>query len=154
MSRKNLFQTSLFVLLGVICFYVYRDHFKGQVIQISHRSISQRGARFRRLTDSETEAVVFLLNQPLKLKSVKVFPVKDLVQAGQPVWELVSDSSSAPVQDFGYGMGIRGMHTVISGAAPGTLERGVTYRVQIVAGHDKVQHDFTTVAEPAPATGR
>jgi hypothetical protein len=152
MTKKNLLQIAFVVLLGGICLYLYRDRFGAPPIQISHRSLGQRGAQFRQLKDSATEAVVFLLNRPVILTSVKVFPVKDLASNTQPIWEMVADTHPFPVQDFAYGLDIPGMHPAVPGAVPGPLEPGVPYRVLITAGHDKAQHDFTPVPPPPSNT--
>jgi len=148
MTKKNLFQIALVVVLGGFCLYVYRDRFGAPPIQISHRSLGQRGARFRHVNDSATEAVVFLLSRPVALTSVKVVPIKDLTANTQPIWEMVASTHPQPVQDFAYGLSIPGMHPVVQGAVPGSLEPGVQYRVLITAGHDKAQHDFTPVPPP------
>lgn len=152
MTKKTLFQIALVVVLGGFCLYLYRDRFGTPPIQISHRSLGQRGAQFRQMKDSATEAVVFLLDRPVKLTSVKVVPVKDLAPNTPPIWEMVADTHPLPVQDFAYGLNIPGMHPAVPGAAPGPLEPGVQYRVLITAGHDKAQHDFTPVPPPPSNT--
>jgi hypothetical protein len=151
-TKKNVFQITLVVVLGGFCLYLYKDRFGAPPIQISHRSLGQRGAQFRQLKDSATEAVVFLLDRPVKLTSVKVVPVKDLAASTQPIWEMVADSHPLPVQDFAYGLNIPGMHPAVPGAVAGPLEPGVQYRVLITAGHDKAQHDFTPVPPPPSNT--
>jgi hypothetical protein len=150
MTKKNLFQIALVVVLGGFCLYVYRDRFGAPPIQISHRSLGQRGARFRQMKDSATEAVVFLLNRPVALTSVKVYPVatNESINNAQPIWEMVAGTHPQPVQDFAYGLSIPGMHPPVQGAVAGSLEPGVQYRVLIIAGHDKAQHDFTPVPPP------
>jgi len=153
MTKKTVFQIALVVVLGGFCLYLYRDRFGAPPIQISHRSLGQRGAQFRRLKDSATEAVVFLLDRPVKLTSVKVVAIKDQTPNPQPIWEMVADTHPLPVQDFAYGLTIPGMHPAVPGAVPGPLEPGVEYRVLITAGHDKAQHDFTPVPPP-PANTR
>jgi hypothetical protein len=151
MTKKNLLQIALVVVLGGFCLYVYRDRFGAPPIQISHRSLGQRGARFRHVKDSATEAVVFLLNQPVMLTSVKVYPLGDGTSNAPPVWEMVAGTHPQPVQDFAYGLGIPGMHSAVQGAVPGSLEPGVKYRVLITAGHKKAEHDFTPVPPPTNA---
>jgi len=59
-----------------------------------------------------------------------------------PVWHLVSDSNSVPVNLFAYGQRIRGMKPAVPGERPQTLEPDVTYRLSITAGKIQGQHDF------------
>ena len=59
-----------------------------------------------------------------------------------PLWHLVSDSGSAPVREFVYGQGIRGMKPALKGEGPQPLETNVVYRLFVAAGNIKGTHDF------------
>ena len=144
MTRKNIFLSALFVLLAGLCFYVYKDRFLPTPIQIGHRSIAPRGGFARRTQGDPANMVGFLLNRELRLSSVKVFAVSDIETNKNPhaTWELVSETNSAPVKNFFYGQGIRGMHPLVKGMKAQPLQPGVNYRLLIKAGSHEAEHDF------------
>ena len=151
MTGKNILLTAIVLLLGCLCIYLYRDRFTAPPIQIGHRFVEPRGAMLRRAGDAKTDTVIFLLNRELRLSSVKVLLVSDLetVKKPQPVWELISDSNSAPVKSFTYGFNIQGMHPAVKGAKAGPLQPGAKYRLYIKTGSRKAEHEFI----PLPRTG-
>ncbi len=59
-----------------------------------------------------------------------------------PVWHLVSDSNSVPVNIFSYGQRIRGMKPAVAGARAQPLGTNVAYRLFVTAGKINGQHDF------------
>ena len=68
-----------------------------------------------------------------------------------PVWHLVSDSNSVPVNLFTYGQRIRGMKPAVVGERPLPLEPDVPYRLFVTAGKIQGQHDFELGGSlPAP----
>jgi hypothetical protein len=146
MTRTNALLIALALFLGGLVLYANKDWFTRPPIQISHRFDAFEG-RFAQ--SSGTVPLLFEFNRPLKLTSVKVFALDALQtnKSPQPIWQLVSDSSSAPTRGFLYGTVIPGMRT--KNQAPGTdsLGLGVQYRLQIEAGSLKAQHDF--ILEPA-----
>jgi hypothetical protein len=147
MTKKNIFLLFLVVLLGGVVLYLNRDRFAAEPIQIGHRSARTRGAVGRRPADAAAPSIIFLLNQPLRLTSIKVVPVAELTNAlPHPVWNLVSDSNSIPVKDFVYGRNIRGMRPAVKGTAAEPLRPGVNYRLLIESGSKKAAHDF--IPEP------
>jgi hypothetical protein len=78
------------------------------------------------------------------LKELKVVPVAALATNANamPVWHLVSDSNSVPVDEFSYGFDIHGMRPALAGVRPEALETNVTYRLFITAGRARGEHDF------------
>ena len=144
MTRRNILLIVVFLLLGSLCAYVYRDRFRSAPIQIGHRSMEPRGAMIRRAKNSNTDVVLFLLNRELKLTSIQVIPVSNIEtnKHPQPIWELVSDSNSVPVKEFFYGNNIRGMRPAVKGAVAGSLEPDVKYRLYLSAGSHKAEHEF------------
>ena len=62
-----------------------------------------------------------------------------------PIWELTSESNSAPIKEFLYGARIRGMHPAVKGEKPDPLQPGIKYRLLIEAGSQKAEHDFVPV---------
>ncbi|SPE59478.1 conserved exported hypothetical protein [Verrucomicrobia bacterium] len=151
MTRKQWILLAFAVLLGGASFYLNRDWFATNDIQIIHRSRSGRTGLFRRsggADDSAAAPVFFLFNRRLKLKDLKVVAERDSDTNKYPhaLWHLVSESNSAPVKEFAYGMHIPGMHPEVKGAAADALEPGITYRLLIEAGSLKAEHDFVPAA--------
>jgi hypothetical protein len=148
MTRKQWLLIALAVLLGGISFYLNKDWFAKDDIQIYSRSRPARGAflrRAKRSDDSAVNPVSFWFDRKLKLTSLKVIPVEEIKtnKYPQPIWSLVSDSNSAPIKEFVYGAAIRGLRPEVKGATPDPLEPDVTYRLLIEAGSHKAAHDFT-----------
>jgi hypothetical protein len=150
MTTKNLMLLALIVLLGSISLYLNRDWFAPDNIHIMHRSRPARGAFRRPRSDNPLiDPISFWFDRKLRLTSLKVVPLAD-VQTNkypQPLWYLISDSNSAPIKQFTYGMRIPGMHPALKGTVADLLEPGVKYRVSVEAGKQKANHDF--MAEPS-----
>ena len=101
-----------------------------------------------RRADATVWPVFFALNDDFKLTSVKVIPLEgDTFNPNAlAVWDLVSDSNSAPIRAFRYGQPIKGMKPAIKDMRAGELEPGVTYRLLVEAGSVKASADFSTKA--------
>jgi len=143
MTKKNFLIVALALGLVGLSIYFNKDSFATDTIQVSHRSISPRGAA----TKAPANPVVFLINKKLKLTAVKVVIVSDAATNKYPhaIWNLVSDSNSIPVKEFFYGNAIRGMRLAMKGVGPEPLQPGLNYRLLIEAGSDKLEHDFVPV---------
>jgi hypothetical protein len=151
MTLKNWMWLGLTVVLGGFSLYLNRDWFARDNIQLMHRSRPARGAFRRPKADNPLiDPISFWFDRKVRLTSLEVIAVSDLEtnKSPQPIWHLVSDSNSAPVKQFTYGVGIPGMHPTMKGVEADPLEPGVTYRLLVEAGKQKVQHDFT----PEPRT--
>ena len=94
--------------------------------------------------DTDLPYVLFGLEGRFKLTEIKVVPLASFQTNSDtpPVWHLVSDSNSPPVQQFTYGQRIRGMKPAFVGAEPEDLETNIMYRLLLSAGKFKGQHDF------------
>jgi hypothetical protein len=88
----------------------------------------------------------FTLNDDFRLTSLKVIPLEDdkFNPQGRPVWNLVSDSNSAPVRAFLYGQHIKGMKPALAEVQPDPLEPGTDYRMVLSAGNLSGYTDFHT----------
>ena len=117
MTKKSIVLIALVVLLGGLSLYVNRDRFRSVPIQISTRPFPPRGRPAGRNPRFPANTVIFLLNRDLRLTSVRVVAVSETNQPPHTLWELVSDSRSAPVRDFIYGRNIRGMKPAVKGVA-------------------------------------
>lgn len=149
MTMKNWTLLTVAVMLGGLSLYLNKDWFARDNIQIMHRSRPARGAFRRPRSDNPLiDPISFWFDRKVKLTSLKVVPVSAIEtnKYPQPIWSLISDSNSVPIKEFSYGMGIRGMHLAFKGTTADPLEPGVAYRLFVVAGKQKLQHDF--VPEP------
>jgi hypothetical protein len=149
MTTKNWMLLGLTVVLGGFSLYLNRDWFGRDNIQLMHRSRPARGAFRRPKSDNPLiDPISFWFDRKVRLTSLKVIPVWDIEtnKFPQPIWNLVSDSNSAPLKEFTYGMRIPGMRPAMKGTLPDPLEPGVPYRLMVEAGKEKVQHDF--IPEP------
>lgn len=149
MTTKVWMLIALAVALGAFSLYLNKDWFAKDHIQIYDRSRPTRGV-FRRGApdDSATDPIVFGFDRNLKLTSVEVVPVSELLtnKHPEPIWHLVSDSNSLPIKAFTYGMRIRGMRPAVAGVRPQPLEPDIKYRLLIQAGSFKGEHDFIPAA--------
>jgi len=152
MTKKNWTLLLLALVLGGLSLYLNKDWFRHGNIQIYHRSRPARVAFFRknRADDSAIDPLVFGFSRELKLTSLKVFAVSALEtnKLAVPLWNLTTDSNSVPIQDFTYGMPIRGMRPALKGALPEPLQPNVKYRLCVEALSFKGEHDFV----PNPRT--
>ena len=150
MTTKQWTLIILAVVLGGFSLYLNKDWFADDNIQIQCRSRPARMGFFRRskrAADTATDPVFFAFDRKLKLTSLKVIPVREIEtnKYPHPIWDLISNSNSAPVAEWSYAVPIQGMHPAIKGATPDQLEPGVTYRLIIEAGKLEAHHDFTPV---------
>ena len=146
MTSKNWALLTMAVLLGGLSLYLNKDWFAGDHIQLMHRSRPARGAFRRPKADNPLiDPISFWFDRKVRLTSLKVVPVFDIETNKYPqaIWYLVSDSNSVPLKEFTYGMRIPGMRPAFKGSSPDPLEPGVAYRLFVVAGKQKVTHDFT-----------
>jgi hypothetical protein len=152
MTRKTWMLIALVVVLGGTSLYLNQDWFAKDVIQITHRSRPARATFFRRQrpSDSQVNPLVFGFDRKLKLTSIAVVPLSDILtnKYPHPIWHLVSTSNSVPTKTFYYGERIKGMQPEVKGATADPLEPGVQYRLLVEAGSFKAQHDFA----PDPIT--
>lgn len=140
MGKKNIWLAGLLlVLLGVyVCFFT--DWFTPRTIKIGDTARPLRRWHAR----NGLPYVLFILEGRFRLTEIKVVPLADYEKNSTtaPVWQLVSDSGSAPVREFVYGQGIRGMKPAFKGEAAQPLETNVVYRLFVAAGKIKGSHDF------------
>ena len=151
MRTKNIFQIALVLMLVGFFFYLNRDWFIPEKVQIFHRA--GPALRFHQPGQQDNKFVIpifFEFNHKLKLTSVKVVPASDLDtnQFLLPIWELTTISGPVATKGFEYGADVPGMKPVRPDSVPGLLEPGKRYRLVIQAGSLKADHDC--IAE-APA---
>jgi hypothetical protein len=145
MTTKQWMLILLAIALGAFSLYLNRDSFAKESIQVYHRCRPARFVMGGSSADADAQSIMFGFDRWLKLTSLKMVPLDQFKtnQYAHALWELVSDSNSAPVKDFTYGAHIRGMRPPIEGLTPEPLEPGVPYRLLVQAGREKITHDFT-----------
>ena len=139
--KKNWLLTAVAVVLAVVYVVYFTDWFKPKTIQIFHTSRLLHSRKHH----GETEPMlIFGMNLPLRLTEIKVVPLAayQTNQATLPLWHLISDSNSVPVKAFSYGQPIRGLKPEVAGVHAQPLTNDVTYRLIVVAGQFKGEHDF------------
>ena len=87
----------------------------------------------------------FRLSGRYRLKSIKVVNTTEYTtnKYVMPMWHMVSDSNSAPVNTIVYGAPrIPGMHSAVPRAKPQPLEAGVQYTLLVETAKLKAQTNF------------
>jgi hypothetical protein len=145
-KRKWILICAALLLAGIyICYFT--DWFKPKIIQISH---TERFSPSRTPSQSRPPMILFGFGgRRYRISEIKVVPLADgqVNPAAVPVWHLIADSRSAPVEFFTYGQNLPGMKPAVAGAHAEPLETNVTYRLFLQAGGDKGQCDFQTAAQ-------
>jgi len=135
----------MLIVMGLYA-YVYRDSLRPKEIEISHRICIGPPMRGQLRTNQSINVmqVAFGLDQKYRLTELKVIPVAALEtnKNPPPLWHLISHSNSIPIKAFAYGDKIRGLRPLVKNLRPLPLESNVTYRLLVVAGRQKGQHDF------------
>jgi hypothetical protein len=150
MTKKNCLLLSVVAVLAVVYVAYFTSWFKPENILISHTSRNLRSGLWPAGT---MPPLTFVLRRPFEFTEIKVVPLAGWQTNDQvlPLWHLVSDSNSVPVQLFSYGSGIRGMRAAVAGTRAQPLETNVTYRLFITAGKLKGRHDFEIGGRPPEA---
>jgi hypothetical protein len=146
MTKKDIWLSAILVALVAVYICFFTNLFKPKVIKIldTQRQIH----RFR--NKRELPYILFILESGrTKLTEIKVVPLASYQSNHDtaPVWHLVSDSNSIPVQQFAYGERIRGMRQAIKGADAEDLETNVVYHLILSAGNANGAHDFEIKGE-------
>ena len=149
MSRKEWILITLVVVLVGLYAVFFTGWFRPKVMRIEHsaRSLREAWSGSRRVDPTGKQAlgnVTFALHRNYKITSVKLVPLADYQtnKYAHALWELTAKSGSQPVDGFAYGMTIPGMSAVSQVLEPEPLEPGVEYRLIVVAGSVRGEHDF------------
>ena len=142
MTKKNIFLLSVVVVLTGLYVVYFTDWFRPKFIRIEHsvRSLPAPGSRARSINN-----VTFSLHKDYRLTSLKVVPAAEFQTNAyvRPLWNLVSEKGSSPVNGFAYGFPVPGMTPAVANADPDPLQPGVEYRLLLEARSTKGEHDFT-----------
>jgi hypothetical protein len=144
MTKKDIWLSAILLTLVVVYACFFTNWFTPKTIKIfdTSRHMIRRARRNR--GDADLPYVLFGMEGRFRLTEVRVVPLDNYKTNTDtpPVWHLVSDSNSVPVQQFVYGQRIWGMKPAFAGAEPEDLQTNVTYRLIVSAGKIKGQHDF------------
>ncbi len=140
--KKNYFLVIVAIVLAAVYAIYFTDWFQPKTIQIFHtyRNLHPRNP----VRDGTLPALHFGMGRALKLTEIKVVPLAEY-QTNQntlPLWHLVSDSNSVPIESFFYGQFIRGLKPEVPGSRSKSLTNDVVYRLIVIAGKAKGEHDF------------
>lgn len=99
--------------------------------------------------------VVFALDGEYRLTTVRVIEDEPSAPGRKPliVWNLVSETNSAPTKALLYGKIPRGMRLKDERDKPAKLKPGVTYRLELTAGRYQGQVKFQAKETEPPAEG-
>ena len=144
MTKKNLWL--VLVAVGLVAVYAiwFAGWFQSPAVKIFHTNRNLRPNLRRGPVSGALPNLIFGVNRPVRFTDVKVVPLAafETNRSVLPVWHLISDSNSVPVKTFFYGQPIGGMRPAIKGVRPEPLETNVTYRLFVIAGKIKGEHDF------------
>jgi hypothetical protein len=87
------------------------------------------------LPGTSNETMVFCLDQPYPLRSVKVVP-SDEARTNKyvhPLWHVVAQAATQPIKSFRYGAALPGMQADAAAEQPEPLDADTTYSLQIEA---------------------
>jgi hypothetical protein len=143
-NKKQTWLIAALIVVAAVYVCFFTNWFKPKTIKIFDTSRHMIARARRNHGNEDLPYVLFGMEGRFKLTEIKVVPLASFQtnSATPPVWHLVSDSNSPPVQQFVYGQRIRGMKPAFSGAEPEDLETNVTYRLIILAGKVRGEHDF------------
>jgi hypothetical protein len=143
MQKREIIWIAVLAVVGLAYYHFFGGRFAQKPLSI-HASL-----RPARHGEAAVYPVYFTLNDDFKLTRVKVVPLEDDGQVDpstMPVWDLVSDSNSAPTRAFFYGQHIKGMKPALSNVQPDALTPGVVYRIQLSSGKLTAALNFKTEA--------
>jgi hypothetical protein len=134
----------LFIILGVVAAVVVVVKLRGidwrpeRAIQISYRTLPAPAP-------GAVEPVVFLFDRQRQFTAISVFRESEIRtnKYALAVWELVSDTASAPLTHLHYGAAIPGMKPRYAGVGAEPLAPDTAYRIVLRAGKLKGERTFT-----------
>jgi len=153
-SRRTLLIVLVALVVTGLYAFVYRDVFRPNEIEITHRVAVGPPVRGLSRTNQSIKVtqLVFGLDRKCELTEIKIINVaaQESGTNTAPLWHVISDSNSIPVKVFAYGDPIRGLRPVVKKSRPLPLEPNVTYRLVLRAGRATGQLDFSVAEHIAP----
>jgi hypothetical protein len=141
MTKKNMMMVLLVLGLATVYVVWFTDWFRPKTVYIFH---TDRNLRHTAPRGNALPNLIFGVRPRIRFTELKVVSLSEFETNKQamPLWHLVSDSNSVPLNSFYYGQYIAGMRPAIKSVRPEALETNVTYRILVTAGNVKGQHDF------------
>jgi hypothetical protein len=152
MTKKQWILLALALVLAVVYISYFTNWFKPKSIQISYTE-----RFFPSRTPSQTRLPMVLFGfggQRYRLSEIEVVPLAawQTNQATAPLWHLISNSRSFPVETFRYGENLRDMKPAVPGLRPEPLESNIVYRLFVRSGRLKGHCDFQLGGRPPAAS--
>jgi len=146
MTRKGIQLSVVAGVLGVIYVIFFTDLFRTQTIQIFPVIRPNRASTIPRGDEIDVYPVAFKLDGKYRLTSVKVVAADEFAtnKYAVPLWHLIADKTSSPMDNLVYGGMIRGMKPKEPRARPEPLLPNVPYLLMLEAGSLKGQTNFFT----------
>jgi hypothetical protein len=152
MTRKTWMLIGLALTLAVVYAVFFAHWVKPGTINIYHVT-RPSGYAMQTRRNGPAPPITFNLQGDYNLTEIKAVSLAawQANPNAQPVWHLVADSGTGPVNTFIYGQTIRGLKPAVPGAQPQPLQPDVVYRLFVTAGKFRGQHDFK-ISGSAPET--
>lgn len=153
MEKKQWILVAIVLALAGVYVIYFTDWFRHKNIQIHYTS---RPLRLRFPPGATLSTVTFGFDKAFRLTEIKVVPLAAFQtnQNALPIWHLVSNSKSEPVERFIYGQNIRGMKSAVAGTRAEPLQSNVIYRLFVAAGSLKGREDFQLGGKPSGVTNQ
>lgn len=146
MTRNGIMLTVVAVILAAIYVFFFTDWFKTHTIQIIPVIRPDRASRIPRADEQAVYPVAFKLDGTYRLTEVKVMQADDFAtnKFAVPLWHMVADEASIPVDAIIYGGRIKGMKPKIPRSRPEALNPDVAYVLYLAAGSTIGRTNFYT----------
>lgn len=133
-------------VLGVIYIIFFTGFFRKETMRIIPQVRPGRASAIPRPRDwAPVYPISFRFNKRYKFTTIKVVEAAQYAtnKYAPPLWHMISDSNSAPLNAIVYGIPkIPGMRPALARAKPQPLEAGVEYLLLVEAGKLKAQTNF------------
>jgi hypothetical protein len=151
MTKKSLFLISLAIVLAGLYVVFFSGWLGPKFIRIEHtvRSLRDAWAGGQRVdpTGKQVNNVMFSLHNDYKLTMVKVVSAEEFStnRFAHPLWHLVSEKGSRPVNSVSYGFPVPGMKPAVVEAEAQPLKPGIKYKLLVESRSIKGEHDFEII---------
>ena len=148
MTKKGLILSILAAFMAATYVTFFTDWFEAKSIQIIASLRGKRPSTVERWDTTQVKLVPFKLDSKYKLTSLKVVMAEDWAtnQYPVPLWEMVAEDGSEPVDTIIYGQKVKGMKPKLSDQFPEPLEADIHYLLLLEAGRIKGQTNFFTTS--------
>lgn len=148
MTKNGILLTVLALVLASVHIYFFTDWFHRPRMMIIPIIKPDRPSAIPRGDDLQVYPVAFKFDRDYRLTSVKVVEEREFAtnKYAPPLWHMISDDASSPMDSIVYGERIRGMKPRVPRGRPAPLDPGVSYLLIVEAGSVLGETNFTTKA--------